>query len=54
MHAEAELAKLTAPGTRTLDPLLQAGMVHVAQGPRAIAGGDEGGIGLSLTPADAA
>ena len=54
VHDEVELAELAAPGVRTLDPLLQAGLVHVTQGAGAVAGGDEGEVGLPLAVADAA
>lgn len=53
VHDEVELAELAAPGVRTLDPLLQARLVHITQGTRAVAGGDEGVVRLPLTVADA-
>lgn len=54
MHDEVELAELAAAGVRALDPLLQAGLVDIAEGAGAVTGGDEGKVRLSLAVADAA
>lgn len=53
VHDEVELAELAAPGVGALDPLLQARLVHVAQGTRAEARRDERVVGfLPFTVAD--
>lgn len=54
VHDEVELAEFAAAGVRTLDPLLQARLVHITQGTRAVAGGNERVVRLPLTVADAA
>lgn len=53
VHDEVELAEFAAAGVRTLDPLLQARLVHVTQGTGAVAGGDERVVRFTLTVADA-
>lgn len=53
VHDEVELAEFATPGVRTLDPLLQTRLVHITQGTRAVAGGDERVVGLPFTVADA-
>lgn len=52
MHNEVKFAEFTAASVRALDPLLKAGLVHIAQGAGAVAGGDEGKVWFSLTVAD--
>lgn len=54
VHDELELAEFAAPRVRTLDPLLQAGLVHISQGARAEAGRDERQFGIPLAVANAA
>lgn len=52
LHDEVVLAELTAARVRALDPLVQAGLVHEAQCPRAAARRDEGALIVSLTVTD--
>lgn len=52
LHDELVLAELAAARVGALDPLLQAGLVHEVQAPRAVAGGDQRALVVPLTVAD--
>lgn len=52
LHDEVVLAELAAARVWALDPLVQAGLVNKAQGPRAATWRDEGAFLISLTVTD--
>lgn len=52
LHDELVLAELAAARVGALDPLLQAGLVHEVQAPRAVAGGDQRALVISFTVTD--
>lgn len=52
LHDELVLAELAAARVGALDPLLQAGLVHEVQAPRAVAGRDQRALVVPLTVAD--
>lgn len=54
LHDELVLAKLTAARVRALDPLLQAGLVHEVEAPRAVAGRDQRALVIPFTVTDPA
>lgn len=54
LHDELELAQLTAARVGALDPLLQAGLVHEMEAPRAVAWGDQRALIIPFTVTDPA
>lgn len=54
LHDELVLAQLAAARVGALDPLLQAGLVHEVEAPRAAAGRDQGALVIPFTVADPA
>lgn len=49
LHDELILAEFAASRVRTLDPLLQAGLVHKVKTSRTVAGGDQRALIISFT-----
>lgn len=52
LHDELVLAELTAACVRTLDPLLQASLMHKMKASCAVTGGDQRAFVISFTVAD--
>jgi hypothetical protein len=52
LHDELVLAEFTAACVRTLDPLLQASLMHEMEAPCAVTGGDQRALVIPFTVAD--